>query len=586
MRGRRKSDGRVGKIEQVGTADKSMTYKIKFDDQSGDGRWYPADAVECLAATDGSDEAADADDSDWSRKLMLGVTANLVTLTVVGMLYMLRELLASYLLVILYAFLFSEALWVPKMKLQKMFRGWLSHTAVGLVLVLSLICVGAVVLGSVSVAGFLDVARALGDTHGWVSKKLTAEALKAWGIDETMIHTGLDTVFDKLESLEHEYNTTIWWSFAAHIADLRHSMNATCTDFDTANIEGLSLNVTCGNNTLEDLRKCIISSQCCRCGWGVKDLTGPWWEDGSIGVSLVTFTQALDFRVLTDKAHIIWNTLSSQEEFHLYLQAAANHVFQAFGMVFRIVTSLTTSVTTAVFFVSLTISLLGLEKNILHELIGGLFGDEVEDRIRRILGGVFFYPPALATCRLFFTFTVAQGLWLPYAALMAMLTCLVTFVPMLSAYPFVTALPWMVGRAVKGDYASALSLFLVQYFVLGSVEEYLLGAAGSGGPVPPWATGLAIVLGFERFGVQAFFLGPLTASMLFLMRDEAMACFQREEDEIRTTPSGRLLPRKNTSTMRMIAAGISGTVQETTKRRLSRRYTIASLGADRVNDGA
>lgn len=577
MRGKLKADGRVGKIVAFDPTDKDLAYKMELDDSPGVADWYPADGVERLGPVgteDGSPEVDTADaeeegapeDSNWSHSLMLIVMGNLMTLMVVGLMYLMSELFASYLLVILYAFLLSEALWLPKVQLQRLLRGWLSHAAVGAALVLGLITAGAVLFMSFSVAGCLDAVHALHDAQGWVASTVNTETVKAWGIDESMIRSGMEMASEKLEELELEYNSTAWWPLVENLVAVRHSMRETCRDSSPEVCARFTANVSCADTSDEDPPDFYAAAECCACGGGILEAITPPWE-----ASNFSFAWIVDQMKLDERWHILVTTLTSHDEFQMHAQAAVAHLSQVGGIVLGIVTSLTSSLTTSIFFVSLTISLLGVEHNILHELVGGLFGNQVEDRIRHILGGVFFYPPALATCRVFFTFAVAQCLWLPYPALMAMLTCLVTFVPMLSAYPVVMSLPWVIGRAVAGYYGSAVALVVVQYLILGSVEGYILGRADGGSAVPTWATGLAIVLGFERFGVQAFVLGPLTASMVFLMQSQALACMPHDDDVMPHTPSGT--KEKRPSTMRKVAAGMVGTLQK--KDGLKKRNSVA-----------
>jgi len=148
----------------------------------------------------------------------------------------------------------------------------------------------------------------------------------------------------------------------------------------------------------------------------------------------------------------------------------------------------------------------------LHELVGGFFGDAVESTFRRVLEGVFFYPVVLSLGRFIHTLIAGFALRLRYPYLLAFLTFAQTGIPVLSAYPIASALPWIAYLVVERRVITAGLLAVLQYLVLATVEDYAVGESLQG--IPSWITGLSIVLGFENFGLRAFIVGPLTVSIL------------------------------------------------------------------------
>lgn len=218
----------------------------------------------------------------------------------------------------------------------------------------------------------------------------------------------------------------------------------------------------------------------------------------------------------------LWATLQQGQEEVLKTAFSVAHVGRVF--VLSIISYCTSSVINAVFFFSLTLTLLSEERSLLQEFVAGVSGQwgkkvKVEAKLRTVIEGVFFYPFACYLVRYFYTLTVAFFL-LPFPFLLASLTLAQTLLPGISPYPWLACVPWVLHSVHRGimqgscwDLTLAAGLSISQFFVLGQLEYW---AAQRSFKVRSWVTGLSVVCGFERFGLHAFFLGPLVVSLAWL----------------------------------------------------------------------
>jgi len=147
----------------------------------------------------------------WGSDVAKMVVGNLLTLFVVGMGYLIMEMLASYFVVIFYAFLFSEAMWRPKLWVVQKLRGWLGHGQVAVLMVLGMLTFGAFILALFSVLSFLDLKLAVGDARDTVGRLVSESApLERAHIDRALNMT-LDTLNRYTEDFTAAHNTTAWW---------------------------------------------------------------------------------------------------------------------------------------------------------------------------------------------------------------------------------------------------------------------------------------------------------------------------------------------------------------------------------------
>merc|ERR1711879_967658 len=118
---------------------------------------------------------------------------------------------------------------------------------------------------------------------------------------------------------------------------------------------------------------------------------------------------------------------------------------------------------------------------------------------------------------------------IPFPFLLTYLTFLLTAIPVISVYPVLAAVPWICGLMASGDYVTAVLLAASQQFLLAMMSKLLLDTSSK--VVPAWATGLSVVLGFERFGIQAFVVGPLTLSVCMMLCQSSLKMVPPADDE-------------------------------------------------------
>jgi len=150
-----------------------------------------------------------------------------------------------------------------------------------------------------------------------------------------------------------------------------------------------------------------------------------------------------------------------------------------------------------------------------------------------VLEGIFFFPVACYLGRYFYTLVVALVLRLHFPFLLALLTLAQTLLPGISAYPWLSCIPWVCHLICHGmmqpvqlefmvhpfetrmaSFSLAALLFISQYVVLDMFEDTV--AQRSFHIIPSWVTGLSIVCGFEHFGLHAVYFGPLVVSLAVL----------------------------------------------------------------------
>eukprot|EP00928_Gymnodinium_smaydae_P088019 TRINITY_DN72180_c0_g1_i1.p1 TRINITY_DN72180_c0_g1~~TRINITY_DN72180_c0_g1_i1.p1 ORF type:complete len:502 (+),score=103.88 TRINITY_DN72180_c0_g1_i1:154-1659(+) len=431
--------------------------------------------------------------SGAGRHVVVIVFGNLLTLLVVGVLYMVSQLLASYLVVILYAVLLSEALWPLKTFIVGASSGVLRDGIVGPVLVLVLCSLGAVFTVGFTALGFMDLLEALQAGRTAVMEvNVNSTSFEYFGVSRESLDSGMAAVNAHLADLEKQYNHTAWWPIVDDVVDWGR-MHAEGRSQERAPLEILQ------NSTVLLERAKILATV-------VKH------DYGNLGEYAMLGSQSL-----------------------LYVPRFT-------GLLIGVLLSLTSSVTTSIFFVSITATLLAGKTNFLHELVGALFGFAVEEQLREVLGGVFFYPMALALCRWFYTLLASCLLGIPFPFLLTYLTFLLTGVPVLSAYPLVAALPWIGGLTAAGDITRACLLAASQQFVLQMMSSRLLTSSSK--IVPSYATGLSVVLGFERFGIQAFVIGPLTLSLLAMLYTSSLRALPAVDEHL---AAGSPRPRHKTA---------------------------------------
>mmetsp|Transcript_55151 Transcript_55151/g.129121 ORF Transcript_55151/g.129121 Transcript_55151/m.129121 type:complete len:470 (+) Transcript_55151:127-1536(+) len=391
---------------------------------------------------------------------------NVLTLALVGVFYLVYQLVSSYLLVVLHAILLSEALRRPKDLLLRLSRRRVGHAAVSSILVIAILLTGVSVLVTFSWLSLLDLLQAMQHCRDYLAVTVNSTTLEEWGV-QSFITDRLTDVRQQVASLEEDYNETAWWPAASQVVDAL-----------VAYSDGAALDAN------------------------------PSWPLPTYPTSWNDLMNA----DIKEKAMELWTHLSNRQEYLDGAQKAAGYAATAASFSVGVVHSLTTSMLTLIFFISLTIGLLSSENSILHELVGGFFGDSVESTFRRVLEGVFFYPVVLSLGRFVFTLMAGFSLYLRYPYLLAFLTFAQTGIPVLSAYPIASALPWMAYLILEQRLLAATVLAVLQYLVLATVEDYAVGESLQG--IPSWITGLSIVLGFENFGLRAFIVGPLTVSIL------------------------------------------------------------------------
>mmetsp|Transcript_90549 Transcript_90549/g.242488 ORF Transcript_90549/g.242488 Transcript_90549/m.242488 type:complete len:225 (+) Transcript_90549:1069-1743(+) len=111
-------------------------------------------------------------------------------------------------------------------------------------------------------------------------------------------------------------------------------------------------------------------------------------------------------------------------------------------------------------------------------------------------------------------------------------------------------IPWIVGLILQNDYVCAVLLVGSQYFVLGYVEASASRKTVTS--IPAWVTGLSVVLGNQRWGSQAFIIGPLIVSLVIFMVDRLLDVLPQQDDEVLENLSG--LWRTPTGVAREIAS--------------------------------
>jgi len=405
---------------------------------------------------------------------------NLLTLGVLSMVYLAYQLVASYVIVVLNALLLSEALRRPKDFLVRAAPRWMGHATVAPLLVFTIIAMGALLFLVFASLSLLDFSAVLHAARNYVSTNMDAETLQKLGLQRTLNSTLTDFT-SRIERFEDEYNNTEWWPLVADAAEWVRTLETS-----SVLLEGEPPNVTSITSVVN--------------GRAIMEQSRRLWAEAMERSSVFV--------------NLLWQGVGSTSGVVEYASLAMGNAAKGFNLSLLVVGTLTSSIVSAVFFVTLTVALLAMEESFFHQLIGGLFGQEVENNVRLIVEGVFFYPVALSVGR--FIYTVAAGLLLgvPSPCLVAFLTFIQTLIPVFSAYPVVAALPWLVALALNGRVLTAAFFLASQYFVLGRLEEY--AAFRTFTEIPPWVAGLSIVLGFERFGLEAFIIGPLIISLVIL----------------------------------------------------------------------
>jgi len=302
-----------------------------------------------------------------------------------------------------------------------------------------------------------------------------------FGIDKKMLDTGVEFLTNQIAEIESAYNSTPWWPVVADVVDWGRSLGS------------------------------------------AEDVAETSWMRNR--------TEMLG------RAEMLFQLAQKDEMADAVAKAkdALAYVPRLASFIVAVVTSLTSSVATSIFFVSFSSSLLAAKENVLHVMVRQLFGDVVEQKVRGVLAGVIVYPVALAFGRLFYTLPVCLVLGIPYPFLLTALTSLVTVVPLLSAYPVAAALPWVIGFAFSGRLLQAVLLAAAQTVVLKMVEMFILDT--SVGTVPSWVSALSVVLGFERFGIQALVIGPLVLSVLVLFYESMISSLGIKGDDASDEPA-------------------------------------------------
>mmetsp|Transcript_31772 Transcript_31772/g.62439 ORF Transcript_31772/g.62439 Transcript_31772/m.62439 type:complete len:613 (-) Transcript_31772:148-1986(-) len=436
------------------------------------------------------------------REIVLG---NLLTLVILALLYLSYRIVAPYFLAFLYALLLSEALQRPKRFLVRVTRGRLGHSTTTGVLMLSALGIGGVLLLSMLTLSLQDLfavqrtllAEGLGHrTLLGVGLKLNSSSLEAWGFAQ-IVNSSLAYAQTRYVELETHYNSTPWWPLVADTMASLRSLEA----------EGWS------GSLLSAVNVTAIGAQARELITGV--MNGD--ED------------------MTDLAAYLWATLQQRQEEALQ---ATLYLVRVGDRSLSVLWSLTSSMINLVFFLSLTVTLLALESSVLNEFVGGLCGRRdsgrsLEDELRRVSEGIFFFPVACYLGRYFYTLVVALALRLHFPFLLALLTLTQTLLPGISAYPWLSCIPWVFHLICHGmmqssqiefmahpfesriaSFGLAGLLFLSQYLVLDKLEASVAHRCFQ--LVPSWVTGLSIVCGFEHFGLHAFFFSPLVVSLAIL----------------------------------------------------------------------
>mmetsp|Transcript_883 Transcript_883/g.2498 ORF Transcript_883/g.2498 Transcript_883/m.2498 type:complete len:575 (-) Transcript_883:120-1844(-) len=418
------------------------------------------------------------------------VLGNMLTLFIIGILFMSYQLVASYIWVFVYGLLLAEALQRPKLYLIRILPQGLGHSVVASLMLLGITATLMGVVLALLVLGMYDMKEVLARSADMVKESAATlalnntEYLEAWGLMD-QVDSAMSTVQGGLVSMEAEYNSTEWWPMVA--------------------------------DTVEALRR-------------MEDHSGNALVLAGAGMANVTsFQYALNFSAISERAKTLAGSLSGDhlwrefqnrraEMTRLGMQSLAPFI-KAWTISVALLRSFASSLIQLIFFISLTLSFLASERSILHEFVGGLCGPDVEENLREILEGVFFFPILLCMGRFFYTLCVGLLLQLPFPVLIAVFTFLQSLIPIISAYPFLSCIPWviyLVGFAVDSSTVvsglSAAVLVFSQYYILGYVEEFAANAMFT--HTSGWIIGLSVVCGFEAFGVQAFFIGPLVISLV------------------------------------------------------------------------
>eukprot|EP00929_Paragymnodinium_shiwhaense_P006793 TRINITY_DN110751_c0_g1_i1.p1 TRINITY_DN110751_c0_g1~~TRINITY_DN110751_c0_g1_i1.p1 ORF type:complete len:519 (+),score=60.15 TRINITY_DN110751_c0_g1_i1:90-1646(+) len=432
---------------------------------------------------------------DWTTLLSVYVSGNLLTLLVVFLLYLLYQFIGSYIALLFHSLLLAEVLQVPKQFISRKCGGRLSHSLVASFVVFGILFLVAFILLMLALLSFLDLRGLYDAASQLVAGSVLTSKIEAWGLQTALEYVDLPKRFAMLEA---EYNNTTWWPLVSE-----------------------SINWVSQHEPSSRTTNLTQSSQ------SMMDQLGDLYQS----------VQQMD-ETLVGRFKDFWERLQNTDEAGQFAMTSVAYFAQGSRFTMGFLLAFASSLVDCFFFVSLTIALLTSKKSVLEEFLGELLGDYVEDHVRQVVRGCILYPVFLCLGRLLYTVFAGIVLRVHFPYLLACLTFSQTMLPIVSTYPIIAALPWISILASSGaldwNLFQAVALFISQYYVLGKVEEAMAGRSVR--TLPSWVTGISVVLGFERFGLQAFIFGPLVVSLVILCHN---VLYDKLKSMHRTLPKQR-----------------------------------------------
>lgn len=212
---------------------------------------------------------------------------------------------------------------------------------------------------------------------------------------------------------------------------------------------------------------------------------------------------------------------------------AFGSVAQLVFLVFTLIIAFVSMGIRAFFFISSLFYLLCTNWDPIERFVEDLLPIQVDKRphvahsLRKVVEGVFFLPLKMSSLHALVTlvsFTIVNA---DFVYLATTFTFLISIVPIIP--PYLVCLPWVISIWVTSSFVKAIALFAVQYFAFTMLDEMLYEKSIVA--LNSYVSALSVVFGVYVFGFEGVIFGPLTVCAVTFAYDVSNHGIQAAQDD-------------------------------------------------------
>ncbi|TMW63451.1 hypothetical protein Poli38472_002392 [Pythium oligandrum] len=212
---------------------------------------------------------------------------------------------------------------------------------------------------------------------------------------------------------------------------------------------------------------------------------------------------------------------------------AFGSVAQLIFLVFTLVIAFVSLGIRSFFFLSSMFYLLSTKWDPIERFVEDLLPIQVEKRpqvvhsLRKVVEGVFFLPLKMASLHALVTLVSFTMVNADFVYLATTFTFFISIVPIIP--PYLVCLPWVFSIWVTSSFLKAIALFAVQYFAFTMLDDMLYEKSIVA--LNSYVSALSVVFGVYVFGIEGVIFGPLSVCAVTFAYEVSNHGIQAAQDE-------------------------------------------------------